>query len=140
VGCHNLTKKPIALSHIGYRIGIDPAQLPNWRLTTADGSAEIGQLPAGFSETTGVKVIDWLDATGSGLAITLGRCAQNMKWPSLPDTIRHSSERTEISIIDTVSIDPVDFIFAEFELWPHGGKDLVAKSPVIAVYFTTPGK
>jgi hypothetical protein len=56
-------------------------------------------------------------------------------------TIRHNSERTEISISDNFSLDPVyASVFAEFELWPHGEGELVTKSPVIAVYFTTPGK
>jgi hypothetical protein len=57
-------------------------------------------------------------------------------------TVWHNFERTEISITDNYSIDPlpVDPVFAEFELWPHDRGELLTKSPVTAVYFTAPGR
>ena len=81
-----------------------------------------------------VTAADWPDTAGSGVAIMLGRCVP-FALTDPPAAIRHSPERTEISITGDFSKDPVavEPVFAEFELRPRTRNHRIAESPVLAV-------
>lgn len=127
----NRGQEPLAFSRIVYEIGVDPEHLPHWQQGLADGRRHKGTSPAAIGTMAGVEWTDWFDESGRGLAVTLGRCAQNMKWASIANSVRHSPARTEIQLVNGVSIDPGDFILAEFELWPHADAAVVPERAVL---------
>ena len=135
----NQGRSPLVLPRISYELGVDPELFPHWRRLMAEGQEQTGELPTGFGAASGVEVTDWLDAAGRGMALTLGRCAQNMRWASIANSVRHSPARTEILLVHGAAIDPDDFVLAEFELWPHGEARVGARSPVLVTAFRALG-
>ena len=51
-----------------------------------------------------------------GKRIRIG--AQNMAWAAISNIVQHGAALTKIDLVRSISVDPGDFILAEFDWWP----------------------
>lgn len=126
----NRSNQPLRFRKIVYELGCNMDTASQW-LTEMNGHQRRDALPASITTSKGMMV-DLLTGKGSGMAVTLRRCAQNKTWASISNQVSHSVTRTRINLTNAVSIDPKDFILAEFDLWPHSGPSAVPATPVFS--------
>ena len=117
VRVHNVSKGTVDLSSTTYELGLEPTVAQGWRRVTR-GLVTNGELPNGFGAGAS-DTVDWFDAKGRGIALTLGRCALATKGANGYRGVQHNPARTTITMLGGTRLDPGDFILAEFELWPH---------------------
>lgn len=113
----NLTKAPVAFNSFTYELGANEKTAPNWEIRqTENTNVETGSLPI-TAQTTAKQHLILKNSDGTALAISLRRCAQNRKWASILNSTVHTAYVTQIKLVKSISIDPGDFILAEFDLW-----------------------
>ena len=113
-------------------LGVSPEALPNWtRRGTSREAPEQGILPSGFGPARWGTVVDWLNDSGLGVTLVMGRCALTTKWQTGFNGVRHNPNGTAMQLLGSVRLDPGDSVLAEFELWPHVEPLANPTSPVI---------
>ena len=68
------------------------------------------------------------------MAVTLRRCAQNMAWAAINNIVQHGAALTKIDLVRSMSVDPGDFILAEFDWWPSTDGRPAVGDPHVFVY------
>lgn len=126
----NQSQQPLRFRKITYELGCGQSDVPEWLYEYAEQRSS-GELPASVTAGKG-SVLDLLTGLGPGMALTLRRCAQNKAWASINNQISHSPMRTRINLTNAVSIDPKDFVLAEFDLWPHSSPEAVSAVPIFS--------
>ena len=124
----NRGNQPLRFRKIVYELGCNQDTAPQWQ-TDMNGQQRRDALPASVTANKGT-VVDLLTGKGPGMAVTLRRCAQNKTWAAISNQVNHSPVRTRINLTNAVSIDPKDFILAEFDLWPHSSPAAVPATPI----------
>jgi hypothetical protein len=116
----NAGKAPLELSRLDWELGLDPEVVPGWRRWTPDAPDQTGELPRGFGPLRNATGVDWFDAAGKGLALTLGRCALASQWQAGWLGVSHNPARTSVGLMAGIRLDPGDWVLAEVTLRPHG--------------------
>jgi hypothetical protein len=116
----NLTRAPVRYRSFVYEIGTNDKTAPFWSVWDEDGrNIEDGSLEKGGTGMSDRKQTMLLKTSANAsMAVTLRRCAQNMAWASINNTVSHGAALTKIDLVRSISVDPGDFILAEFDWWP----------------------
>ncbi len=117
---YNNTRAPVRYRSLVYEIGANDKTAPVWKIFDEDGKdVDSGRVDSGrIGQTTkGQTMILDMDK-GASMAVTLRRCAQNMAWAAINNIVQHGAALTKIDLVRSFSVDPGDFILAEFDWWP----------------------
>ena len=132
----NLTRAPVRYRSFVYEIGANDKTAPVWKALDDDGKVvDSGRADSGRIGQASRKEALLLD-TGkeASMAVTLRRCAQNMAWASINNTVSHGAALTKIDLVRSISVDPGDFILAEFDWWPSTDGKPAVGDPHVFTY------
>ena len=116
----NLTRAPVRYRSLVYEIGTNDKTAPVWKIFDDDEkNIDSGRVDSGrIGQTTKGQTMILDTDKGPSMAVTLRRCAQNMAWAAINNTVQHGAALTKIDLVRSISVDPGDFILAEFDWWP----------------------
>jgi hypothetical protein len=137
---YNLTRAPVRYRSLVYEIGANEKTAPVWKALDEDGKVvDSGRADSGRIGQASRKETLLLD-TGNeaSMAVTLRRCAQNLAWASINNTVQHGASLTKIDLVRSMSVDPGDFILAEFDWWPSTDGHPAIGDPHVFVYADEP--
>lgn len=137
---YNLTRAPVRYRSLVYEIGANEKTAPVWKALDEDGKVvDSGRADSGRIGQASRKETLLLD-TGkeASMAVTLRRCAQNLAWASINNTVQHGASLTKIDLVRSMSVDPGDFILAEFDWWPSTDGHPAIGDPHVFVYADEP--
>ena len=132
----NLTRAPVRYRSLFYEIGTNDKTAPVWKIFDDDEkNVDSGRADSGrIGQTTKGQTMILDTDKGPSMAVTLRRCAQNMAWAAINNTVQHGAALTKIDLVRSISVDPGDFILAEFDWWPSTDGKPAVGDPHVFVY------
>ena len=132
----NLTRAPVRYRSLVYEIGTNDKTAPVWKIFDDDEkNIDSGRVDSGrMGQTTKGQTMILDTDKGPSMAVTLRRCAQNMAWAAINNTVQHGAALTKIDLVRSISVDPGDFILAEFDWWPSTDGKPAVGDPHVFVY------
>ncbi|MCR4573317.1 MAG: beta-galactosidase [Lentisphaeria bacterium] len=133
---YNNTRAPVRYRSLVYEIGANDKTAPVWKILDEEGkNVDSGRVDSGrIGQTTKGQTMILDTDKGPSMAVTLRRCAQNMAWAAINNTVQHGAALTKIDLVRSMSVDPGDFILAEFDWWPSTDSRPAVGDPHVFVY------
>ncbi|MBR6057804.1 MAG: beta-galactosidase [Victivallales bacterium] len=133
---YNNTRAPVRYRSLVYEIGANDKTVPVWKILDEEGkNVDSGRVESGrIGQTTKGQTMILDTDKGPSMAVTLRRCAQNMAWAAINNTVQHGAALTKIDLVRSMSVDPGDFILAEFDWWPSTDGLPAVGDPHVFVY------
>lgn len=116
----NRGRAPVKYRSLDYDIGVNAQSSEAWRVMSPEGETLREAFLPRQTQASGREILELQTAWGAVMAVSRRRCAQNLKWASIANAVSHSMRRTKVSLVRAVSIDPGDFVLAEFDWWFSG--------------------
>jgi hypothetical protein len=133
---YNNTRAPVRYRSLVYEIGANDKTVPVWKILDEDGmNIDSGRVESGrVGQTTKGQTLILDTGKGPSMAVTLRRCAQNMAWAAINNIVQHGAALTKIDLVRSMSVDPGDFILAEFDWWPSTDGRPAVGDPHVFIY------